>query len=238
MPPYSSGPLPTIQTSCSSQPPSLGTTQGNTGLQVVPPQIQQPSIGPCSIVQTIPSSIPPPPSSTSINPGAASLSLHGAGNGSTKSIPRIRNKTRDSPQKAYDAGNFVGRAGPSNYSTSNNGPNRGGVLSNTLPSPRRRKELMKELMQERPSQPPPQNQQQSTESIKMNSNIGAGSNLGMTHGSMPGAAALSGLGAIMDDPPHSSNTSSGPPNQNVSLAQLFVQNYEGVYINNAIYMDW
>ena len=187
-------------------------------------QVQQHSIGPSSIVQTIPTSIPPPPSSTSINPGAASLSLHGAGNGSTKSMNRIRNKTRDSPQKAYDAGNFVGRAGPSNYSTSNSGPNRGGVLSNTLPSPRRRKELMKELMQERPSQPPPQNQQQqqSTESIgKMNSNMGAGSNLGMTHGSMPGAAALSGLGAIMDDPPHTSNTSSGPPNQNVNITHLF-----------------
>jgi hypothetical protein len=191
---------------------------------VVTTQAQQSSIGPSSIVQNIPTSIqPPPPSSTSINPGAASLSLHGAGNGSTKSMNRIRNKTRDSPQKAYDAGNFVGRAGPSNYSTSNSGPNRGGVLSNTLPSPRRRKELMKQLMQEPPSQPPPQNQQQSTESI---GNMGTGSNLGMTHGSMPGAAALSGLGAVLDDPPHLSNTSSGPPNQNVSVTPSFCQNAE------------
>ena len=161
----------------------------------------------------------PPPSSTSTNPGAASLSLHGPGNGSTKSMNRIRNKMRDSPQKAYDAGHFVGKAGPSNYSTSSSGPNRGGVLSNTLPSPRRRKELMKELMQERPTAQtqPQQQQQQSTESIgKSNHGMGAGSNLSTTHGSVPGAAALSGLGDTIDDPPLSSNSKSGPPNQNVS----------------------
>ena len=129
------------------------------------------SIGPSSIVQAATPSMPlPPPTASSNHPAAPSISLHGAGNGSTKSMNRIRNKNRDSPQKAYDAGHFVGPSGPSNYSVTS-GPNRGGVLSNTLPSPRRRKELMKELMQERPSQQPPTlNQQHSTESIgKMNS---------------------------------------------------------------------
>ena len=83
--------------------------------------------------------------------------------------------------------------------------------------------MMKELMQERPSQPPhPQQQQQhSTESIgKINPTIGAGSSLVTTHGSMPGSTGWSGLGAILDDPPLSSNTSSGPPNQNVCIMQL------------------
>merc|ERR1719192_2688701 len=43
--------------------------------------------------------------------------------------------------------------------------------------------------------------------------MGAGST-GVTHGSMPGAATLSGLGATVEDPPLSSNSNSGPPNQN------------------------
>ena len=222
MPPYSSGPLPTIPTSSSSQPPSLGIPQGNAGSHAIPTnshQIQQQqALGSTSIVQAIPSSIQHH-SSSSTNPGAASLSLHGAGSGSTKSMNKIRNKTRnDSPQKAYDAGHFVGPSGPSNYNNSS-GPNRGGVLSNTFPSPRRRKELMKELMQERPSQQQQQQQQQhSTESIgRTNQQNGGGGNLVTTHGSMPGAAALSGLGSNMDEPPPSANTRGGPPHQNVRV---------------------
>ena len=77
---------------------------------------------------------------------------------------------------------------------------------------------MKELMQERPSQqPPPSYQQHSTESIgKINLSMGTGNNLGTTHGSMPGAGPLPGLGPMVDDPQLSSNSNSGPPNQNVS----------------------
>ena len=213
-PPYSSGPLPTIPTSSSSQPPSLGMPQGTAGSHAAPNsyQIQQQpqALGPVSIVQSITSSAHPYYSS-STNPGAASLSLHGAG-----SIKR--NKTRDSPQKAYDAGHFVGSGGPSNYNSS--GHNRGGVLSNTLPSPRRRKELMKELMQERPSQHPKQ-QERSTESIgrTTNNQTTSGVNLATGHGSMPGgAAALSGLGSIIDEPPPSANARNGPPQPNVSVS--------------------
>ena len=194
----------------------------NSGLHAVHNQGQQVSIGPSSIIQAATPSMPPPPTtSNSTNHGAPSISLHGAGNGSTKSMNRIRNKNRDSPQKAYDAGHYVGPSGASNYSVTS-GHNRGGVLSNTLPSPRRRKELMKELMQERPSQQPqPAHQQHSTESIgKINSSMGAGST-GFTHGSMPGAATLSALGATVEDPPLSSNSNSGPPNKNVNILYYF-----------------
>ena len=203
--------------SSSSQPPSLGLAQGNIGIHSIQTQTHQTSIGQSSMGQAIPTSVAAP-SSSSTNPGAASLSLHGAGNGSTKSMNRIRNKTRDSPQKAYETGHFVGKAGPSNYNTSSGITTRGGVLSNTLPSPRRRKELMKELMKERPSQAAPSTQQQhSTESIgRANPQIGAGGNMGNTHGSMPGASALSGFGAAIDDPSNSSSSKGGPPNQNVS----------------------
>ena len=213
VPPYSSGPLPTIPINSSSQPPSLGINQANSAIQAMQ-NSGQVSIGINSIV---PTSLPAPqPTSNSISHGGPSSGLHGAGNGSTKSMNRIRNKNRESPQKQYDAGHYVGPSGASHYSVTS-GPNRGGVLSNTLPSPRRRKELMKELMQERPSQPPPppSHQQHSTESI---GKMGTGSNLGGAHGSMPGAATLSGLGARVDDPPLSSTTNSGPPSQNVSIS--------------------
>ena len=212
VPPYSSGPLPTIPVNCSSQPPSLGVNQPNNRIHAIP-NTGQVSIGPNSI---IPTSLPlPTPNST--NTSIPTSSLHGAGNGSTKSMNRLRNKNRESPQKAHDTGNFVGPSGANSYAVTS-GPNRGGVLSNTLPSPRRRKELMKELMQERPSQqPPPSYQQHSTESIgKVNSSMGTGNNLGATHGSMPRATALPGLGEMVDDPQLSSNSNSGPPNQNVS----------------------
>ena len=75
---------------------SLGIPQGNAGSHAIPNshqiQQQQQALGPPSIVQVIPSSIQHH-SSSSTNPGAASLSLHGAGNGSTKSMNKIRNKT-------------------------------------------------------------------------------------------------------------------------------------------------
>ena len=48
--------------------------------------------------------------------------------------------------------------------------------------------------------------------------MGTGNNLGATHGSMPGATPLPSLGAMIDDPQLSSNSNSGPPNQNVSIS--------------------
>ena len=217
VPPYSSGPLPTIPVNFSSQPPSLGVNQPNNRINGTQNNGQV-SIGPNSI---IPTSLPLP-TSNSTNTNIPTTSLHGAGNGSTKSMNRLRNKNRESPQKAHDTGNFVGPSGANSY-TVTSGPNRGGVLSNTLPSPRRRKELMKELMQERPSQqPPPSYQQHSTESIgKVNSSMGTGNNLGATHGSMPGA--------MVDDPQLSSNSNSGPPNRNVSTTIYYYVKFYTLY---------
>ena len=206
VPPYSSGPLPTIPTSSSSQPPSLGIPQPSSVAV-----IQHQALGPSSII------VPQAPTLqlASGGPGAASLSLHGAGGGSTKSMNKIRNKTRDSPQKNYDTGNFVGSAGPSNY---NAGHNRGGVLSNTLPSPRRRKDLMKELMQEqRKTSQQHQQQQRSIES--MGGGVGNQQNIGGGAGHA-GMDALSGLGSTLDQPPAAANNRSGPPNQNVSYNQI------------------
>ena len=172
--------------------------------------------GPGSIAQTNrESTFQQLPQSGSTNRGAASLSLHGAGNGSTKSMNKIRNKARDSPQKPFDPGHYVVSAGPSNNKyTSSGGPNRGGVLSNTLPSPRRRKDLMKELMQEqRAAQQQQLQQQRSNES--MGEKYSNGGNLGPR---APGPAALSGLGSTYEQPPSAVNSSTGPPHQNVSIS--------------------